>query len=311
MEPHEIAFYERLAREHRGTPRQVGAWSLQSQRKRFEVLLDVVDSMLGGRLPGLSILDLGCGKGDFAAYLVGIGRLATLHYTGIDAVEANIEDARRLGPYDFRFMRWDGHTTLGDEPFDLIVFQRNVCHDQPGPALPDVPRPFGTVAGRRGRQLPHPRARRGGLRRRHDPDGDRGGARRRGPGRVPGAGSSRLPAPRLHPGSCSMVVLSATHDPSSRPPRLAEQLAAWARPGPDHVETGLLRPLLVETDNLGHLLLDQAVDGAATGAAILQRSLGLALQPAVCGPNRPTNPPPRTRSFGGTITLYKILNFNL
>ena len=44
MEDHEVAMYKRMVREHRGTPRQVGAGSTQSQTVRFAVLIDVLDS---------------------------------------------------------------------------------------------------------------------------------------------------------------------------------------------------------------------------------------------------------------------------
>ena len=49
----------------------------------------------------MSILDFGCGKGDLVAYLDRHGRLDTLQYIGIEGIEENVEDARRLGGYDF------------------------------------------------------------------------------------------------------------------------------------------------------------------------------------------------------------------
>jgi hypothetical protein len=64
MEDHEVAFYQGLARQHRGTSRQVGAWSEQSQTARFDVMFDVLDSLLAEGLAGLSVLDFGCGKGE-------------------------------------------------------------------------------------------------------------------------------------------------------------------------------------------------------------------------------------------------------
>jgi SAM-dependent methyltransferase len=97
MEEHEVLFYKRLVREHRGTSRQVGAGSCQSQTIRFEVMIDVLDSLLGPAPGALSLLDFGCGKGDLASYLARRGRLDMLRYTGIDAIEENVEDARPLG----------------------------------------------------------------------------------------------------------------------------------------------------------------------------------------------------------------------
>ncbi|MGI8425293.1 MAG: methyltransferase domain-containing protein [Actinomycetota bacterium] len=122
MEDHEVAFYQGLARQHRGTSRQLGAWSEQSQTARFDVMFEVRDSLLGEGLAGLSILDFGCGKGDLVAYLDRHGRLDTLRYIGIDGTEKNVEDARRLGGYDFRLVQWNGVGRVVDEPVDVIVF---------------------------------------------------------------------------------------------------------------------------------------------------------------------------------------------
>ncbi len=119
-----MAYYQRMAREHRGTSRQVGAFSERSQVVRFEVILDVLDSMVGDRLSGLTLLDLGCGKADFAVHLKRAGRLPGVRYIGIDGIEENVEDGRAQGEYDVRFERWDGRGPLSTdgEPFDLIVF---------------------------------------------------------------------------------------------------------------------------------------------------------------------------------------------
>lgn len=122
MENHEVAFYQALAREHRGTSRQVGAGSAESQEVRFRVMLDVLDSMLGERLAGMSVLDFGCGKGDLAAFLGRCGRLDALRYVGVDGIEENVEDARRTVGGDFRLLRWDGEGRVVDDDIDLIVF---------------------------------------------------------------------------------------------------------------------------------------------------------------------------------------------
>lgn len=122
MEEHEVAWFSHLAREYRGTSRQVDASSPRSQEVRFEVILDTLDSMLGERLAGMSILDFGCGKGDFAAYLRRRGRLDGLRYVGVDGIEENVEDARRDVGGDFRMLRWDGGGRVIDEEVDLIVW---------------------------------------------------------------------------------------------------------------------------------------------------------------------------------------------
>lgn len=121
MEQHEIDFYKRLVRDHRGSSRQVGAGSSESQDVRFEVMLDVLDSLLGKAAGPLSLLDFGCGRGDLAAYLERHGRLEGWSYSGIDAIEENVEDARALG-HDVRLARWDGTGPLAPEPFDVVVF---------------------------------------------------------------------------------------------------------------------------------------------------------------------------------------------
>jgi SAM-dependent methyltransferase len=134
MEDREVLFYNRLVQEHRGTSMQVGARSEASQTARFEVILDVLDSMLGEKLTGLSLLDFGCGKGDLAVYLERQGRLKTVRYIGLDAIKENIEDALGAMPScDFRLGTWNGDQNILDEPVDLIVFSGTLAttsHDR-------------------------------------------------------------------------------------------------------------------------------------------------------------------------------------
>ena len=122
MEEHEVEMYARLAREHRGTPLQVGAVSERSQEVRFQVILDVLDGMLGERLAGMSILDFGCGRGDLARYLERRGRLEGLRYVGVDGIAENVEDARRATGGDFRLLRWNGEGRVVEDEVDLVVF---------------------------------------------------------------------------------------------------------------------------------------------------------------------------------------------
>jgi hypothetical protein len=197
MEDHEVAFYQGLARQHRGTSRQVGAWSEQSQTARFDVMFDVLDSLL-------------CGKGDLVAYLDRHGRLDTLRYIGIDGIEENVEDARRLGGYDFRLVRWNGVGRVVDEPVDVIVFSgtfATTCIDRRlamygsllaqarvgvvGNFLTSTP---GVKDYGEGMVLMDSRRR----------------ASCRGSGGLPGADPRRLPAPRLHRGRHPLGVLAST-----------------------------------------------------------------------------------------------------
>ena len=123
MRDEEVAYYEDLVRQHRGTPAQVGAGSKRSQEQRFEVMEELWMAMVGPSARNARLLDFGCGKGDLAAFLAERqGYDVARNYIGIDGVEANIEDARALGPYDFRHQRWDGHSPLVAEPVDLILF---------------------------------------------------------------------------------------------------------------------------------------------------------------------------------------------
>ena len=130
MEQHEIELYQRLAREFRGTPGQIGAGSRQSQEVRFEVIVELLNGLLGERWTGLSLLDFGCGRGDLVPFLS--SRTAfdpSNSYIGLDGIPENIQDARKLGDFDFRLGIWDGEGPIVDEEVDLIVFSGslNAC----------------------------------------------------------------------------------------------------------------------------------------------------------------------------------------
>jgi SAM-dependent methyltransferase len=81
--------------ETHGTSHRALDWgSAASQQRRFDALLDVLDT------PGLSVLDVGCGLGDLAAALD--AREHTGAYLGVDALPEMIERARACRP-DRRF----------------------------------------------------------------------------------------------------------------------------------------------------------------------------------------------------------------
>ena len=97
---------------------QIGC-SETGQEKRFIALVSVIDSMVDDRIcKDLSILDFGCGKGDFKK------NLYCKKYIGIDAIEENIEDAKaNYSNTDFRLLNWNGEDDLlPDENIDLIIF---------------------------------------------------------------------------------------------------------------------------------------------------------------------------------------------
>jgi len=73
-----------------GTVESLGWKDDESQQKRFEVLSDLAD------FKGASIMDLGCGQGDFKAFLD--SRFSDFSYVGVDQVTEFIaEGERRYG----------------------------------------------------------------------------------------------------------------------------------------------------------------------------------------------------------------------
>jgi SAM-dependent methyltransferase len=84
-----IRFFESLLEKY-GPHVQAVGMNEQSQHKRFEVLAQV------GNLGGKSLLDVGCGLGDFALYLEKARTPVT--YRGVDISPRMIDQARRLRP---------------------------------------------------------------------------------------------------------------------------------------------------------------------------------------------------------------------
>ncbi len=89
-EKHYLDPYRRSHARH-GSSFEVTLWaSPQSQRRRFEVFADMCP------LAGKRILDAGCSRGDFAAYLLERGT-SFGHYTGIDALPEVVLFANQRG----------------------------------------------------------------------------------------------------------------------------------------------------------------------------------------------------------------------
>jgi SAM-dependent methyltransferase len=92
----------------------------ESQLARFEALRRLVDLRSGG-----TMLDVGCGLGDLAAFLRANGLRAA--YTGVDVVEEMLTRARQLHPSE-RFVCADlfskdalaDNDILGGETFDVV-----------------------------------------------------------------------------------------------------------------------------------------------------------------------------------------------
>ena len=93
-------------------PRGVDWQSAAAQRARFAAVLAV------GDLDGATVLDAGCGLGDFYGYLRERGIAA--RYTGCDLSTPHVEAARTAYP-DARFVAADVQEILAGERFDYVI----------------------------------------------------------------------------------------------------------------------------------------------------------------------------------------------
>ncbi len=115
MQPTHDAYLEpyREAQRAHGHSFDVTLWgSPHTQRKRFEVFTEMVF------LPGKRILDAGCSRGDFAAYLLERGVMYE-HFVGVDGLPEVVAYAngRKLERADFHagdFVRDTALLRLGD-----------------------------------------------------------------------------------------------------------------------------------------------------------------------------------------------------
>jgi SAM-dependent methyltransferase len=105
-----LSYYSRLLRMYGDSP-QALRWTPVGQIRHYECLLDI------GDIRGSSILDYGCGKGDFYQFLRDRG--IDLQYTGFDINPDLIETARRKFP-ECRFRVFDIEKDELDERFDYI-----------------------------------------------------------------------------------------------------------------------------------------------------------------------------------------------
>lgn len=100
----------RFGYDHRG----LGFGNRSSQEKRFDALMEL------GDLDGARILDVGCGFGDFLAWLNARG--IEPRYTGIDICRPMIERCRkRFRGTGAKFQIADALTFVTDHPYDYIV----------------------------------------------------------------------------------------------------------------------------------------------------------------------------------------------
>lgn len=82
--------YSELVKRHGDSYKSLHWHSRQTQQIRFEALLQI------GKLDGCSVLDIGCGIGDFAVYLETRG--IDVDFTGYDIVPEAIKLAQRKCP---------------------------------------------------------------------------------------------------------------------------------------------------------------------------------------------------------------------
>jgi SAM-dependent methyltransferase len=108
--------YRRLLREQDDPSRQVGWMDRLQQLVAFEVLAGVGD-LCGPGAP--SVLDVGCGLGDFLRYLRGRGFAG--RYTGVDLVPELVEAARSYHPRVTFIVADILDTELALEPHDYVV----------------------------------------------------------------------------------------------------------------------------------------------------------------------------------------------
>lgn len=107
-----LAFYDRHLRDHGDSPRAV-RWTPEGQRRRYEAFLGLL-----GDLRGRSLLDFGCGTGDFLGFLRGRG--AACSYTGVDVNPNLVALARRKFP-GAEFLALDLEEEPFERSFDVVV----------------------------------------------------------------------------------------------------------------------------------------------------------------------------------------------
>ncbi len=89
--PAYLAPYVEAARRHGGGFRSLLWASAATQRQRFEVIDSLYDAS------GRSVLDVGCGRGDYLRFLLALG-VRPAEYLGIEAVPALAAEAARCAP---------------------------------------------------------------------------------------------------------------------------------------------------------------------------------------------------------------------
>ena len=94
----QIAFYEALLAKHGASFKALGWNSPESQKIRFQVFKEIF--IYGKKAANVSVLDVGCGFGDFLGFLKGEGLLTKnkISYTGYDISPKLLEVAKKKYP---------------------------------------------------------------------------------------------------------------------------------------------------------------------------------------------------------------------
>lgn len=107
-----LNFFDRELRDHGDTPQAV-RWTPEGQRRRYEAFHGII-----GSLAGKSLLDFGCGKGDFYGFLRARG--VTCAYCGVDVNSGLTTLARRKYP-EAEFLTLDVEEAPWERRFDIVV----------------------------------------------------------------------------------------------------------------------------------------------------------------------------------------------
>lgn len=107
-----LSFFRRHLHAHGDSP-QAMRWTPQGQRRRYEAFRELL-----GDLDGKSLLDFGCGTGDFYGFLRERG--APKAYCGVDVNEDLVALARRKFP-DAEFLVLDVDERPWARHFDTVV----------------------------------------------------------------------------------------------------------------------------------------------------------------------------------------------
>ena len=107
-----LSFYNRHLKDFGDAPQAV-RWTPEGQLQRYENLLK-----MAGDFTGKTVLDFGCGKGDFYGFLN--EKESSFHYCGIDINENLLTLARRKYP-EAEFLALDIEEETFQRAFDLIL----------------------------------------------------------------------------------------------------------------------------------------------------------------------------------------------